>query len=151
VLLTDLNKVTKLAYGQIAVYGMDSDIGNLSFPPEDGEGLKAYKPYSEQTAVLMDQAARKMVADAYNRTLDLLRSKKLFVENLAKLLLEKETIGHDEIVEVLGERPFHTDAYREYLANTKEFADKHEHSGSSTADVNKEEEEILATASEESK
>ena len=52
--------------------------------------------------MLMDQAAMKMVRDAYNRTLELLRSKKLYVENLAKLLLEKETLGHDEIVEVLG-------------------------------------------------
>jgi len=123
----DLNKVTKLAYGQIAIYGMDEGIGNLSFPPEDGDGLKAYKPYSEATAVLMDQAAQKMVKEAYQRTIDLLTSKKMYVEKLANLLLDKETIGHDEIVEVLGQRPFSTDAYREYLANTKEFAEKHEH------------------------
>jgi len=123
----DLNKVTKLAYGQIAIYGMDEGIGNLSFPPEDGEGLKAYKPYSEATAILMDEAARKMVKDAYARTLELLTAKKMYVEKLANLLLDKETIGHDEIVEVLGQRPFSTDAYREYLANTKEFAEKHEH------------------------
>merc|ERR1719447_427581 len=123
----DLNKVTKLAYGQIAIYGMDEGIGNLSFPPEDGDGLKAYKPYSEATAVLMDQAAQKMVKDAYQRTIDLLTSKKMYVEKLANLLLDKETIGHDEIVEILGQRPFSTDAYREYLANTKEFAEKHEH------------------------
>merc|ERR1719499_2298730 len=86
----DLNKVTKLAYGQIAIYGMDEGIGNLSFPPEDGDGLKAYKPYSEATAVLMDQAAMKMVKDAYARTLDLLESKKKYVQKLAELLLEKE-------------------------------------------------------------
>jgi len=143
----DLNKVTKLAYGQIAIYGMDEGIGNLSFPPEDGEGLKAYKPYSEQTAVMMDQAAMKMVKNAYTRTLNLLKDKKLYVENLAKLLLEKESIGHDEIVEVLGERPFHTDAYREYLSNTKEFAEKHEHTIS--AKPKKEEEEAEASTSEE--
>jgi len=134
----DLNKVTKLAYGQIAIYGMDEGIGNLSFPPEDGDGLKAYKPYSEATAVLMDQAAMKMVKDAYARTLDLLESKKKYVQKLAELLLEKETIGHDEIVEVLGQRPFSTDAYREYLANTKEFAEKHDQAASEKASAKKE-------------
>jgi len=136
----DLNKVTKLAYGQIAIYGMDEGIGNLSFPPEDGDGLKAYKPYSEATAVLMDQAAMKMVKDAYARTIDLLESKRKYVQKLAELLLEKETIGHDEIVEVLGQRPFSTDAYREYLANTKEFAEKHDQATSVKASANKESE-----------
>merc|ERR1719233_144958 len=97
----------------------------------------------------MDQAAMKMVRDAYNRTLELLRSKKLYVANLAKLLLEKETIGHDEIVEVLGERPFHTDAYREYLANTKEFAEKHELTVSTSAKSKKEEEEAQTSTSDE--
>merc|ERR1719193_2435079 len=136
----DLNKVTKLAYGQIAIYGMDEGIGNLSFPPEDGEGLKAYKPYSEATAVMMDQAAMKMVKDAYARTLELLTSKKTYVDKLAKLLLEKETIGHDDIVGVLGHRPFSTDAYREYLTNTKEFAEKHADSVTNKANTKTEDE-----------
>jgi len=142
----DLNKVTKLAYGQIAIYGMDEGIGNLSFPPEDGEGLKAYKPYSEATAVMMDQAAMKMVKDAYARTIELLTSKKTYVDKLAKLLLEKETIGHDEIVGVLGHRPFSTDAYREYLTNTKEFAEKHEDSATKKANTKTEDESSKASS-----
>merc|ERR1711933_183257 len=121
----DLNKVTKMAYGQISVYGMNEGIGNLSFPPESGEGLQAFKPYSEKMAEKMDEEAMETVKKAYKRTIDLLTEKKDIVEKLATALLEKENLGHDELVEVLGERPFKNDAYKQYLANTTDFNQKH--------------------------
>lgn len=123
----DLNKVTKLAYGSISVYGMNDKIGNLSFPPDQNNdgGIVTYRPYSEKTAELIDEEAKQMVSQAYQRTLDLLSEKKELVGALAQRLLKEETIGHDEIVEVLGERPFKTDAYKEFLESTKEFADKY--------------------------
>merc|ERR1712176_236812 len=121
----DLNKVTKLAYGQISVYGMNEGIGNLSFPPENNDGLQAFKPYSEKMAEKMDEEAMDMVAKAYKRTLELLEDKKELVGKLAQTLLEKENLGHDELVEVLGARPFKNDAYKQYLSNTSEFRSKH--------------------------
>merc|ERR1719499_945578 len=122
----DLNKVTKLAYGQISVYGMNEGIGNLSFPPENNDGLQAFKPYSEKMAERMDEEAMEMVSKAYKRTLKLLEDKKELVAKLAETLLDKENLGHDELVEVLGERPFKNDAYKQYLSNTTEFKQKHE-------------------------
>merc|ERR1719436_264407 len=93
----DLNKVTRLAYSQISVYGMNNSIGNLSFPPnENQEGLQAYKPYSEKMAEDIDKEAIEMVKNAYERTLNLIRDKKHLVDALSKELLEKETIGHEE-------------------------------------------------------
>eukprot|EP00954_Amorphochlora_amoebiformis_P028383 1391568-Amorphochlora_amoeboformis.AAC.1 len=60
-----------------------------------------------------------MIDEAYERTLTVLSKYKEKCEALAKVLLEKETINHDDIVATLGDRPFDTDAYQEYLRNTK--------------------------------
>eukprot|EP00497_Spongosphaera_streptacantha_P004318 TRINITY_DN5172_c0_g1_i1.p1 TRINITY_DN5172_c0_g1~~TRINITY_DN5172_c0_g1_i1.p1 ORF type:complete len:242 (+),score=58.02 TRINITY_DN5172_c0_g1_i1:89-727(+) len=118
----DLNKVTKLAYSQISIYGMNDSIGNLSFPPnENQEGLQAYKPYSEKMAEDIDKEAIKLVKEAYERTLNLIREKRDLVKALSDELLAKETVGHEDIVAILGERPFQTDAYRQFLSNTKDF------------------------------
>lgn len=123
----DLNKVTKIAYGQISIYGMNDKLGNLSFPPEQNDGgIQTFRPYSEKTAELIDEEAKKLVREAYDRTLDLLTEYKDKVKALAESLLEKETIGHEDIVEVLGERPFQNDAYKAYLANTKEWEAKYQ-------------------------
>ena len=68
-----------------------------------------------------------IVDDAYKRTLELLRDKKEEIETVANLLLEKETITHDDIVECIGPRPFKGDpAYEEFLARKKDMK-KHEH------------------------
>merc|ERR1712113_1154179 len=123
----DLNKVTKIAYGQISVYGMNDKLGNLSFPPENQEGgMVTYRPYSEKTAEMIDQEAQKLVRKAYDDTLQLLEKYKDKVSALAAELMQKETIGHEDIVGVLGERPVQNDAYKAYLENTKEWELKYQ-------------------------
>merc|ERR1712176_288098 len=85
----DLNKVTKIAYGQISVYGMNDKLGNLSFPPENQEGgMVTYRPYSEKTAELIDEEATKLVKKAYDDTLDLLGKYKDKVADLAKAMMD---------------------------------------------------------------
>merc|ERR1712157_558789 len=117
----DLNKVTKI------VYGMNDKLGNLSFPPENQEGgMVTYRPYSEKTAELIDEEATKLVKKAYDDTLDLLGKYKDKVADLAKALMDKETIGHEDIVSVLGERPVKNDAYKAYLENTKMWEAKYQ-------------------------
>jgi len=100
----DLRKVTQILYSMVQIYGMNDRIGNLSFPKDQSGGFPE-RPYSEQTAVAMDEEAKKLVDGAYNRTLDLIRENKDQVKKLAELLLEKETVNHDDIVSCLGPRP----------------------------------------------
>lgn len=122
----DLQRVTSIIYETIQVYGMNSRIGQLAFP-KDPNGYPGDKPYSDATAEAMDEEARKIVDGAYERTLNLIREKKDEVEKVAKLLLEKETITHDDVVDLVGPRPFSGNkAYDEYVSNryTKDSEDE---------------------------
>jgi AFG3 family protein len=100
----DLQKVTKSAYAQIATYGMNVALGNISFGRVDQQEQSFQKPYSESTAQLMDEEVRKLIDTAYKRTFQLLSDKKEQVESVAKLLLEKEVIGRDDMIRLLGPR-----------------------------------------------
>merc|ERR1712129_527323 len=136
----DLNKVMKIAYGQISVYGMNDKLGLLSFPPGDS-GQNFTKPYSEKTAELIDEEAMILVKKAYVDTIDLLTKYKDQVSAVAAALLEKETIGHEDIVEVLGERPFQNDAYKAYIQNTKDWDEKYQQDVDEQKKKDEEEEE----------
>ena len=112
----DLRRVTQLVYSTIKDFGMNSKVGQLSFPQSD-DGGPGDKPYSDSTAEAMDDEARRIVDAAYERTVNLIREKKAEVEKVAKLLLEKETITHDDIVDLVGPRPFEGDtAYQQYVS-----------------------------------
>mmetsp|Transcript_3695 Transcript_3695/g.7196 ORF Transcript_3695/g.7196 Transcript_3695/m.7196 type:complete len:106 (+) Transcript_3695:601-918(+) len=74
----------------------------------------------------MDEQAKEIVDKAYERTVNLIREKKDEVEQVAQLLLEKETITHDDIIELIGPRPFKGDpAYEEFVRRRQ--ADKEAH------------------------
>ena len=116
----DLRRVTQMVYSMIQIYGMNSRVGQLAFPPDENASAfgSPEKPYSDATAQVMDEEAKTMVDDAYIRTLDLLKSKKDQLSILANLLIEKETINHDDIVDVLGARPFIAHKqYAEFISN----------------------------------
>jgi AFG3 family protein len=99
----DLERVTRMAYSQVAVYGMNPAIGLLSFPPEEG---RFDKPYSDDTARMIDGEVRTLVGASYERTVALLKEKRDLVESMAQELLEKEVLGLDELERVLGKRPY---------------------------------------------
>ncbi|KAL9184456.1 hypothetical protein ACHAXT_002542 [Thalassiosira profunda] len=118
----DLRRVTQLVYSTIQVYGMNSRVGQLAFP-DDPNDMRGDKPYSDATAEAMDEEARRIVDDAYKRTVELITEKKHEVETLAKLLLDKETITNDDVVDAIGERPFKGHAvYDDFVSSRK--ADK---------------------------
>ena len=104
----DLRRVTDLVYSTIQLYGMNPRLGQLAFPKDDN-AMFDERPYSEKTARAMDEEARNIVDGAYERTLELLRERKSEVESVAKMLLEKETIVHDDVHDLVGPRPFEGD------------------------------------------
>ena len=83
----DLERITKMAYSQVAIYGMNEKVGLVSYPNEEGS---FNKPYSNETARLIDDEVRNMVQLAYKRTTDLLEEKRNLVAALAEALLQKD-------------------------------------------------------------
>ncbi|KAG5666714.1 hypothetical protein PVAND_014729 [Polypedilum vanderplanki] len=97
----DLEKVTKIAYAQIKVFGMNENVGLVSFPDES-EGSGSEKPYSKHLQNLIDMEARKLINYTYDKTEQVLRENLDKLEKLAETLLEKETLNYDEVVELIG-------------------------------------------------
>ncbi|XP_071691456.1 ATP-dependent zinc metalloprotease FTSH 8, mitochondrial-like [Rutidosis leptorrhynchoides] len=101
----DLEKVTKMTYAQVAVYGFSEKVGLLSFPQNDN-AFEITKPYSSKTSAIIDNEVREWVAKAYKRTLELIEEHKEQVAQLAEQLLEKEVLHQEDLVSILGQRPF---------------------------------------------
>lgn len=103
--LSDLQKVTKVAYAMVSVYGMNEKVGNVSFyDPQNENGFQ--KPYSEETGRMIDEEARKIIDEAYVRVVKLLTEKKEDVRKIAEALLEKEVLFKDDMENLIGKRPF---------------------------------------------
>ncbi|MCB0737111.1 MAG: ATP-dependent zinc metalloprotease FtsH [Bacteroidetes bacterium] len=110
----DLERVTKMAYDMVAVYGMNPNVGKISFVDR---GETFVKPYSDKTAELIDSEVRKFIDEAYERTRELLIKRSDDLENVAQELLKKEIIFKTDLVALLGPRPFDKlDAYDEYMS-----------------------------------
>lgn len=104
--LSDLERITKVAYNMVTVYGMNDKVGNVSFYDPQGGEYSFTKPYSESTAQTIDEEVRKLIEGAYVRTKKLLMEKKEQLEKVAQELLEKEVIFKDDLVRLIGMRPF---------------------------------------------
>ncbi|CAE8615923.1 unnamed protein product [Polarella glacialis] len=119
----DLDKVTKMAHSMVAVYGMNAELGLLSYG-QSNSSQEFYKPYSEATAQLIDRETRAIVDGQYTRIKELLLEKKDLMNALADRLAEKETLVYHDLVAVMGERPFGLkDGFREFvMAGAENFA-----------------------------
>ncbi|MBM3441878.1 MAG: ATP-dependent zinc metalloprotease FtsH [Bacteroidetes bacterium] len=101
----DLQQVTRIAYSMVTIYGMNEKVGNLSFYDPQQENVFT-KPYSDDTGRLIDDEVRKLVDQAYRRTIDLLTEKREQAENLAQALLQREVLHQQDVEDLLGKRPF---------------------------------------------
>lgn len=99
----DFNKVTKMAYAMVTRWGMSPKIGYLYY--EESE-QSLHKPFSEETSRNIDQEVRRIVDKAYKQCLDLLTEKKREVGLVAEELLAKEVLGREDMIRILGKRPF---------------------------------------------
>lgn len=129
----DLKRITRAAYAQITNFGMSEKVGKVYFPKAGESGNQFYKPYSENTAELIDAEAIRMVDEAYRECEELLSGKLDMVKELAARLLEKEVIAEDDLVDVLGDRPYAKPAtYDEIIGRYEK--DRRERTGRSEGD-----------------
>ncbi|MEE2800946.1 MAG: ATP-dependent zinc metalloprotease FtsH [Bacteroidota bacterium] len=105
--LSDLEKVTKQAKAMVTIYGLNDKIGNITY--YDSSGQQEYsmtKPYSEETAVIIDKEISKIIEEQYQRAIQILTDNQDKLTELAELLLEKEVIFKDDLERIFGKRPF---------------------------------------------
>ncbi|WKN32047.1 ATP-dependent zinc metalloprotease FtsH [Porifericola rhodea] len=102
----DLERITKMAYSMVTIYGMNDKVGNVSFHDSQQSDYNFSKPYSEATAQTIDEEVRKIIASAYERTKQLLLEKREQLEVLAKELLDKEILFQSDLDRLIGKRPF---------------------------------------------
>lgn len=97
----DLERTTTMAYSMIALYGMSAEIGHFSYKDLQNE-YSLNKPYSDETAQMIDVEARKLINHCYQRSLELLKENRDKIEKIASALLEKEVLYRSDLEEMLG-------------------------------------------------
>ena len=116
--LSDLERVTKVAYNIVSIYGMNDKIGHVSYYESKKSEYSFGKPYSEETAQLIDQEVKKLIHEAFVRTKDLLLKHQDHLEVVAKELLEKEIIFQADLEGLIGKRPFKENTtYEDFVNN----------------------------------
>ena len=100
--INDLERTTKTAYAMVAYYGMSPKVGNISFYDATGQRDMFTKPFSEQTAVTIDEEVRRIVEEAVELTRRIITEERENIERLADLLLDKETIFAEDVEAILG-------------------------------------------------
>ncbi len=107
---SDLDQATKMAYSMISVFGMNEKVGQVSFYGMQNEGFT--KPYSDETASMIDDEVRKLVNSQYERAQALLLERKDELELLAQMLLDKEVLLKSDVEKLIGKRPYEDDPHK---------------------------------------
>ena len=105
--LSDLEKVTKQARAMVTVYGLNEKIGNVTYYDSSGQNEYNFsKPYSEDTAKVIDEEISNLIESQYQRAIQILQENKDKLNQLADILIEKEVIFKDDLENIFGKRPF---------------------------------------------
>jgi len=103
--LSDLEKVTKQAYAMVSIYGLNKRVGNISY--YDSQGREMFtKPYSEDTAKIIDEEVSKLIEEQYTRAINLLTENQEKLKELANKLLTSEVIFKEDLKNIFGKRPW---------------------------------------------
>ncbi|QOW10981.1 ATP-dependent zinc metalloprotease FtsH [Kaistella flava (ex Peng et al. 2021)] len=117
--LSDLERVTKQAQAMVTIYGLNDKIGNISYYDSTGQSEYSFgKPYSENTAKMIDEEISKIIETQYARALQILADNKDKLDALAAKLLEKEVIFREDLEEVFGERAWDPELTEHPVSNT---------------------------------
>ncbi|MGC4041351.1 MAG: ATP-dependent zinc metalloprotease FtsH [Flavobacterium sp.] len=105
--LSDLEKVTRQARAMVTIYGLNEELGNITYYDSTGQSEYNFsKPYSEETALVIDKEISKLIETEYQRAIKILEDNKDKLEQLANILIEKEVIFKDDLETIFGKRPF---------------------------------------------
>ncbi len=105
--LNDLEKITRQARAMVTIYGLNDEIGNITYYDSSGQTDYSFtKPYSEQTAQIIDKEISSIIEKQYQRAIEILKENKDKLITLANLLLEKEVIFKKDLETIFGKRPF---------------------------------------------
>ncbi len=105
--LSDLEKVTKQARAMVTVYGLNEKIGNVTYYDSSGQSEYNFsKPYSEETAMIIDKEISLLIESQYQRAIQILNDNKDKLNKLADILIEKEVIFKDDLEAIFGKRNF---------------------------------------------
>lgn len=105
--LSDLEKVTKQARAMVTVYGLNEKIGNVTYYDSTGQSEYSFsKPYSEETAKVIDEEISTLIESQYQRAIEILEENKDKLNQLADILIEKEVIFKDDLEAIFGKRDF---------------------------------------------
>lgn len=123
--LSDLERITKMAYSMVTIYGMNKEIGNMSFYDSKASDYAFQKPYSEATSERIDKEVKKLIDDAYERTKAMLSHHRTHLEVIAKELLEKEILFQADLERLIGKRPFEKQTtYQQFTNGTGQYEKK---------------------------
>ncbi|HEX8039037.1 MAG TPA: ATP-dependent zinc metalloprotease FtsH [Chryseosolibacter sp.] len=128
--LSDLERITKMAYGMVTIYGMTKAIGNMSYYDSKQADTYAFqKPYSDATAEKIDKEVRSIIEEAYQRTVELLTRHRQYLDVIAKELLEKEILFQADLERLIGKRPFDKPTtYQQYTNGQGKYEKKKQES-----------------------
>jgi ATP-dependent metalloprotease FtsH len=129
----DLDKVTSTAYSMVVIYGMTEKVGNVSYY-ELMKNDTFQKPYSDDTARIIDEEVKSIIEEQYQRVLALLRDKMPELEKVAMVLLEKEVIVKDDVVKLIGERPFLVEENEQEIEKSEESSSEEASEGNQELD-----------------
>lgn len=119
--LNDLERVTKQAYAMVVYYGLDKEIGNLSFYDSSGQSEYGFqKPFSEKTAEKIDAQIHQMVEQAYEKAKSILIANREKLDKLAQILVEREVIFREDVENIYGPRPWDEKAETQASDNNSE-------------------------------
>lgn len=108
--LSDLEKVTKQARAMVTIYGLNEKLGNITYYDSSGQSEYNFsKPYSEETALIIDKEINGLIENEYQRAIKILEENKDKLIQLADILIEKEVIFKDDLETIFGKRPFEND------------------------------------------
>ena len=103
--LSDLERVTKQAQAMVTIYGLNDKVGNISYYDSSGQSEYSFgKPYSEQTAKVIDEEISKLIETQYQRAVNILTENRDKLDALAQKLLDKEVIFREDLEEIFGKR-----------------------------------------------